>query len=297
MQDIDIVFRNKHIGVEELEDIKRTIQCHWDRGRKFISKVMSEHWNWRQPNGQLKDQVCRLLLLRLEEKGYIHLPPRKKSANNELRAYYRHSSEILDNICTTPIDDTVRQIKPIELVQVRKTPLEPLWNELINKYHYLGHNVTVGSHLKYIAFYKGRPLACLAWASATWALRCRDELVGWTAQQRRIKLKHIVNNTRYLILPWVSIKYLASHLLSINTKKLSSDWIDVYGYPVYLLETFVDRNRFRGTCYKAANWIYAGQSKGYAKRIKFYYHGQIKDIYIYPLIPNFREKLIETETI
>jgi hypothetical protein len=294
MQDIDIIFRNKHIGAKELEDISRTIQYHWDRGRKFISKALCEYWDWRQPNGQLKDQVCRLLLLRLEEKGYIKLPPRKKSANNELRGYYHHCPDVLEKISTEPIVDTLRHIKPIELLQVRKTLLEPLWNELVNTYHYLGHNITVGSHLKYIALCRGEPLACLAWGSGIWALQCRDEFIGWSKQQRRMNLKYIVNNTRFLILPWVSVKYLASHLLSINIKRLSSDWMKLYGHPVYLLETFVDRNRFRGSCYKASNWIYVGQSKGYAKRIIFYNHGQIKDIYLYPLIPDFREKLIET---
>jgi hypothetical protein len=291
MENFVIVFRNRSFNYEDLEKIKQIIQTHWNRGRTYISKILAQQLDWRQPNGQLKDQVCRLLLLRLEEKGYIKLPPRKKSANNELRSYYRSKVEILQDLSLSPIIGKVAQIQPIELRQVRKTPQEHLWNELVNKYHYLAHNVIVGSHLKYIAFYKERPIACLAWGAAIWALQCREQFIGWTAPQRKNKLKFVVNNNRFLILPWVRVKNLASHLLSLNIRRISIDWKQIYGYPIYLLETFVDRAKFKGTCYQASNWIYVGQTKGYAKRINFYYHGQLKDIYLYPLTSHFREYL------
>lgn len=294
MQKTDIVFRNRRIGQEDIADIKRIIQSHWDRGRTFISRILCQQWQWKQPNGQLRDQVCRLLLLRLERDGYIKLPPRQKEANNECRTYYQRNQKVLKGISTEPIIIPIKQIQPIELRQVRKTTDEQLWNELINKYHYLSHNIIVGSHLKYIAFYRGRPVGCLGWGASIWALQDRDVFIGWTEKERRRNLKYVVNNTRFLILPWVEVKCLASHLLSLNIKRLSTDWIQIYGHPIYLVETFVDRSRFKGTCYKAANWIYAGQTKGYARRINFYYHGQIKDIYLYPLTPKFREKLIET---
>lgn len=289
-----IVFRNRPFSPKELEQIKQIIQTHWDRGRTYISKVLCQQLNWRQPNGQLKDQVCRLLLLKLEQKGHIELPARKKSANNDRRAYYHPRPEVLQDISTQPIVGSLGGIKPIELRQVRKTAQDLLWNELVYKYHYLSHRLIVGSHLKYIAFYKGRPLACLGWGAAIWALQGRDQFIGWTVQQRRKNLKFVVNNNKYLILPWIKVRNLASHLLSINTKRILTDWIQIYGHPIYLLETFVDPNKFKGTCYKASNWIYVGQTKGYAKRINFYYHGQLKDIYLYPLDFGFRDKLIET---
>lgn len=286
-----IVFRNRAFSQKELQQMKQIIQIHWNRGRTYISKIICQHLNWIQPNGQLKDQVCRLLLLKLEKEGYIELPPRKKSANNYRRAYYRNRTEVLNKISIQPITGSVEQIKPIELRQVRKTSDEFLWNELVYKYHYLSYRIIVGSHLKYIAFYKGRPLACLAWGAAIWALQCRDQFIGWTHNQRKKNLKFVVNQTRYLILPWINVKNLASHLLSINIKRLLVDWIQIYAQPIYLLETFVDRSKFCGTCYMASNWIYVGQTKGYSKQINFYYHGKVKDIYLYPLDPKFREKL------
>jgi hypothetical protein len=289
-----IVFRNRPFSQKEVQQMKQIIQVHWNRGRTYISKIVCQHLNWRQPNGQLKDQVCRLLLLRLEQEGYITLPPRKKSANNDCRAYYRKSADVLHKLSIQPIAGSVEQIKPIELKQVRKTSDELLWNELVNKYHYLSHRVIVGSHLKYIAFYEGRPLACLAWGAAIWALQWRDQFIGWSHRQKRRNLKFVVNQTRYLILPWIKVKNLASHLLSINIKRLLRDWRQIYAHPIYLLETFVDPNRYSATCYRASNWIYVGQTKGYAKQINFYYHGQVKDIYLYPLDPKFREKLIES---
>ena len=293
MQSTEIIFRNKKISHKEVKEIRKIIQTYWDRGRTYISREICQELNWRQPNGQLKDQVCRLLLLKLEEKGNIELPARKTSAHNDRRSYCRLREEVLQDVSTEPIVGRLRQIKPIELKQVRGTAQEHLWNILVYKYHYLKHKVIVGSHLKYIAFYKGEVVGCLSWGAAIWAVQCRDEYIGWGECHRRRNLRFVINNNRFLVLPWVNVKNLASHLLSINIKRLFTDWVQIYNHPIYLIETFVDPARFKGTCYKAGNWIYIGQTKGYAKRIKFYYHGQVKDVYVYPLVSSFREKLLE----
>jgi len=176
---------------------------------------------------------------------------------------------------------------------VRNTSLEPLYNSLIHQHHYLGYRQIVGQHLKYMAFLGDRPVACLGWGSAAWAVKSREAFIGWDKTTKGNNLAFVVNNTRFLILPWVSIKCLASKLLAMNARRIASDWMAVYQQPVYLLETFVEKERFLGTCYKAANWICVGQTKGTAKRGHDHLvHGLIKDVFLYPLRKDFREKLI-----
>jgi hypothetical protein len=177
-------------------------------------------------------------------------------------------------------------------MRVRNTSLEPFYNSLIQRYHYLGYRQIVGNHIKYIAFAGDRPLACLGFGSAAWSVKPRDAFIGWNKETKRKNLHLVGNNTRFLILPWVSVKYLASKLLALCAKTISSDWLSLYHHPLYLLETFVDTERFPGTSYRAANWIPVGQTKGIAKKGHLHLpHGRIKDIYLYPLRRNFREKL------
>ncbi|MDO8720905.1 MAG: DUF4338 domain-containing protein [Syntrophales bacterium] len=165
---------------------------------------------------------------------------------------------------------------------------------LVHQYHYLGYRQIVGQHLKYMAFLGNRPVACIGWGSAAWAVKSRETFIGWDKSTKGRNLSFVVNNTRFLILPWISIKCLASKLLAMNARKIADDWMTVYQQPVYLLETFVKRDRFRGTCYKAANWICVGQTKGTSKRGHDHLvHGLIKDVYIYPLRKDFRKKLLD----
>ena len=288
MDMLPITIRKRTIIDADIVQIQATVNEHWSQGRKHISKILCRQWKWFQPNGRLKDMACRELLLTLNRKGLITLPPRLSSASNEKR----NRTIPVVNIDQSPLQDTPANLHVVDLKPVRNTKLEPLYNSLIHQHHYLGYRQIVGNHLKYIAFINDRPVACLGWGSAAWKVKSRDTFIGWQPKTRRDNLHFIANNTRFLILPWISIKCLASKILALNVRRISDDWLNTYHYPVYLLETFVEKNRFKGTCYKAANWIRTGQTKGTAKRGHDHlFHGNIKDVYLYPLRKNFREKL------
>lgn len=283
-----LTIRKRTITDADLPLIQTTVDRHWDRGRKYISKVLCQEWNWRQPNGRLKDMACRELLLTLSRKGLITLPPRLISAHNDKRNRSIPVVEIEQNL----LNGKPSQLPPVKLKLVRNTPLEPLYNSLVQQYHYLGYRQIVGNHLKYIAFIEEQPLACIGWGSAAWSVKSRDSFIGWTKSTKEKSLHLVANNTRFLILPWISVKYLASKVLALNAKRISDDWIHIYNHPIHLLETFVEKERFKGTCYKAANWIRVGQTKGTAKHGHDHlFHGNIKDIYLYPLRKDFRKKL------
>ena len=285
---LPITIRKKTITQADLESIQTTVNDHWNKGRTPISKILCQQWNWIQPNGQLKDMACRELLLTLNRKGLLKLPPRQTSAHNEKR---NRSIPVVE-VNQSSLNCKLADLPPVELKSVRNTNLESLYNSLIQQHHYLGYRQIVGNHLKYIAFISGRPVACLGWGSAAWSVKSRDTFIGWNKATKEKNLHFIANNTRFLILTWISVKCLASKLLALNAKRISDDWLKVYNHPLYLLETFVEKNRFKGTCYKAANWIRVGQTKGTAKRGHDHlFHGKIKDIYLYPLRKDFRKKL------
>jgi len=288
MDMLPITIRKRTITNTDIVQIQATVNEHWTKGRKHISKVICRQWKWFQPNGRLKDMACRELLLTLSRKGLITLPPRLSSASNEKR----NRTIPVVNIDQSPLQDTPANLRVVDLKLVRNTKLEPLYNSLIHQHHYLGYRQIVGNHLKYIAFIEERPVACLGWGSAAWKVKSRDTFIGWQPKTRKDNLHFVANNTRFLILPWVSVKCLASKLLALNARRISDDWIQTYNYPLYLLETFVEKKRFKGTCYKAANWILTGQTKGTAKKGHIHLnHGNIKDVYLYPLRKDFRKKL------
>jgi hypothetical protein len=286
---LPITIRKRTITDADIVQIQATVDALWNQGRKHISKVLCRQWNWFQPNGRLKDMACRELLLTLNRKGLITLPPRLTSANNEKR----NRTIPAVNIDRSPFQEKLANLGFVDLKPVRNTKLEPLYNSLIQQHHYLGYRQIVGNHLKYIAFIDDRPVACLGWGSAAWKVKSRDTFIGWDPKTRKENLHFIANNTRFLILSWVSVKYLASKILALNARRISDDWLNTYNYPLYLLETFIERDRFKGTCYKAANWILTGQTKGTAKKGHMHVtHGNIKDVYLYPLRKDFRKKLI-----
>lgn len=284
-----LIIRGRPVTSRDLALIHSLLNKYWDQGRTFISRELCKQWNWHQPNGALKDMACRELLRRLEQKGLITLPPGKKKINRK----YKKPFPKLPPHETHPIEGRLKDFLPLDLKMVRGSPQETLYNGLIHQYHYLGYRQTVGPHLKYIVFIKEDPIACLSWGGAAWKVACRDQFIGWSALAHRKNLFLIVNNTRFLILPWVHIPYLASHLLSQNIKALSSDWYRWYKYSPVLLETFVDSERgFKGTCYKAANWLLVGSTKGRGKNDR--YHQKllpVKDVFLYPLKKEFREVL------
>ena len=254
-----------------------------------MSRRLCLAWNWTQPNGQPKDMICRGLLLDLERKGAIHLPPRKKTPLNPF--LHRSPPERIE-VDQTPVNTPLRELFPISIRQVRRSPLEKLCNSLIEEHHYLGYTQPVGEHLKYMALSGDRPVGCLAFSSAAWHLGPRDNFIGWTPALREKNRHLLAYNTRFLIMPWVRVPHLASHLLAQCSKRLSKDWQTLYSHPVHWVETFVDSERFKGTCYQAANWIFLGKTTGRGKLDQTRKPNRsIKDVYGYPLIRQFRERL------
>lgn len=275
--------------MQDIATIRRIIESHPDKSRRFISQEVCRIWNWRQPNGVLKDMVCRSLLLLLESKGYIKLPARKFTPRNPLAKRKKPSKAIVDQ---TPIECAVGELLPINLEQVRRTAFEKLFNGLISDYHYLGYTQPIGEHLKYIAFADERPIACLAWGSSPWYIGVRDRFIGWSKEERENNLHLIANNLRFLILPWIDVPCLASYLLALNRRCLSREWQRLYHHPIHLVETFVDTEKYQGTCYKADNWICAGKTTGLGKLSKSRRPSlSKKDVYIHPLTRRFRKEL------
>jgi hypothetical protein len=284
-----ITIRKRTISDSDIKEIQDTVHEHWTKGRKEISRVLCRQWQWFQPNGRLKDMACREILLTLKRKGLITLPPPLHNANN----HKRNKTIIKIDIDQTPLEQKLSALPPVKLKMVRSTEAQPLYNSLVHYHHYLGYRQIVGNHLKYIAYIGDRPAACLGWGSAAWSVKSRDAFIGWNKKTKEERLGFVANNTRFLVLPWVQVKCLASKVLALNIKSISDDWMAIYHHPLYLLETFVEQNRFKGTCYKAANWIKVGQTKGIAKSGHDHrLHGNIKDVLVYPLTKGFRKKLM-----
>jgi hypothetical protein len=279
--------RGRTIDHGELEIIRAVVAQNWDNGRSEISRILCREWNWKQANGQLKDMACRALLLALEKKGEIELPAR-------LQETFRFPRKAPGNVChdSSEVKGKLPDFDPLSIQMVRFGPDEALWDHLVDKYHYLARPWIVGSYLKYIAYLGNRPVACLGWGSAAWKVACRDQLIGWNAAVRESNLHKVVNNVRFLVLPWVHVEHLASKVLSGNIRALVKDWAKFYNSPVTLLETFVDTRRFAGTCYRAANWKCIGTTLGRGKYDRLHQaSGSNKAVFVYPLRRNFRETL------
>jgi hypothetical protein len=255
-------YRGWVIAAQDLEFIREFIKQHPGLSRRRLSAQLCEAWQWRQANGALCDMVCRGLLLMLHRAGEIKLPPVRQISLNPFVRRVRPAPALIDQ---TPIAGALKEVKPIAIQQVRRTAHEPLFNSLIEHHHYLGYEQPVGEHLKYVVWAKRRPLACLAWSSAPRHLGSRDRYIGWSATARRRNLRLVAYNTRFLILPWIRVPHLASHILGQVTKSLSRDWERMYGHPIHFAETFIDPARFRGTCYRAANWRFLGMTTGRGK--------------------------------
>ncbi|MBZ5565788.1 MAG: DUF4338 domain-containing protein, partial [Acidobacteriia bacterium] len=253
-------------------------------------------WGWKQANGALRDMVCRGLLLELERAGRLELPPARHVHRNPSTRRATDGGKALAPLLldTTPLETSLRTIRPLEFQQVRRTPEEPLFNYLVAQYHPLGYTRPVGEHLKYLVYAAGRPIACVAWSSAPRHLGARDRFIGWSAEARRRNIRFLAYNPRYLILPWVRVPHLASHVLGQMARRIAADWERIYGHPIYFLETFVDPERYRGTCYRAANWVVMGRTTGRGKNCPNKRPNRsIKEVLGYPLTPRFRELLAE----
>jgi len=282
-------YRGRVIEPGDILSICAFIAAHPDVSRRQLSAKLCEAWNWRQANGALRDMVCRGLLLLLERAGHIELPAVRVRPNNPLSRRARPAPALIDR---TPIAVPLRELRSVELAQVRRTADEGLFNSLMEEHHYLGYEQPVGEHLKYLAIAQGRPVACLAWSSAPRHLGSRDRYIGWNVAARKRNIHLLAYNTRFLILPWVRVPHLASHILGRMAAVLSQDWEQLYGHPVYFAETFIDPGRFRGTCYRAANWQLLGVTTGRGKNDHTYQPNRpIKEVLGLPLTPRFRELL------
>ena len=286
---VELKYRGRVVTAEDILYIRELIAAHPRASRRRLSEKLCEAWQWRQTNGALRDMVCRGLLLMLHRTGHIELPPVKFVPHNPFVRRVRPEPMPVD---TTPILGPLADLRPVEIEQVRRTDHEPLFNCLMEQYHYLAYEQPVGEHLKFLVWVQGRPIACLAWSSAPRHLGSRDRYIGWSAEARRCNIHFLAYNTRYLILPWVRVPHLASHILGRMTSQLSSEWERMYGHPVYFAETFIDPTRFRGTCYRAANWKFLGLTTGRGKNDHTYKPNRpLKEVLGLSLTPRFRELL------
>ena len=252
-----ITYGGRCFSSEELALMRQAASDYAERGITEIARTLCEWLDWKRPNGRLKNHECRLLLERLDHQGILKLPAVRRSGRRGPR------SVVIDTEtdAPTPIQTTVTELEPLRLVLVEK-PESSLWRQLIQRFHYLGCRVPVGAHLRYfVKSGNGQILACLLWTSPAWTMAPRDQSIGWNPEQRARNLQYIVNNG-FLILPWVRVQGLASTILARSAKQLPQDWRQHYGYVPLLLETLVDASRFKGTCYRAANWIYLGNTAG-----------------------------------
>ena len=287
--ELPIRYRGRQATSGEVALIRRLIAANPDDSRRALSVKLCKALSWVQPNGALKDMVCRGYMLELHRGGYIKLPAKKCSPPNPFVERKKPTEISIDK---RPLTTALKNIRPLKVQQVRRSRLEKLYNSLIEAYHYLGYCQPVGEHLKYIVFAGQRPVGCLAWSSAARHIGCRDRFIGWSAQYRRKHIDLIAYNTRFLILPWVKVPYLASHILAQMAKVVAADWQRVYHHRLYYLETFVDKQRFAGSCYKAANWIYLGDTTGRGKNDQSKKANRsIKAVFGYPLTTDFRRHL------
>jgi hypothetical protein len=287
--ELDLRYRGRAATTEDIELINALMADNPDDSRFKLSFKFCKEVGWVQPNGNPKDMVARGYMLALHRSGHITLPPKRSNPPNPLARRKRPTIVSIDKI---PINTKLKKIMPIEFLQVRRSSREKLFNSLVDQYHYLGYTQPVGEHLKYMVYAGKSPVACLAYSSAPRHIGPRDAFIGWDQKIRKKNIGLICYNMRFLILPWVRVPYLASHILAGAAKILPGDWNKIYNHPVYYIETFVDRHLFAGTCYKAANWIYLGDTKGLGKDSQTKIPNRpIKAIYGYPLVKNFRKLL------
>jgi hypothetical protein len=285
-----VCYRGRQFGPEQIEFLRQLIRDNPECSRRRLSAMVCEAWNWRQPNGQLCDMICRSLMLQLERQGLLTLPARKCIPNNPLAAERRKPPRV--EVDQSPVGGRLKELGPLEIRQVRRSRWEGLWGSLIEHHHYLGYCHPVGEQLKYLVFRAERPIAAFGFSSAPRHLGPRDRFIRWSAVQRRANIHLIATNTRFLILPWVSVPHLASHLLARIAGRVPLDWQQIYHHRIYFLETFVDTERFSGTCYRAANWRYLGLTTGRGKDAQTHKPNRsLKAVWGYALAEDFRQHL------
>lgn len=289
-------YRHRVIADADLVLIRQLIAENPQCSRRRLSEKLCEAWNWVQPNGALRDMVCRGMMLMLHRRGLIELPPVRQVGRSSLREGGGRDKPEAVSVEQAPLSMSLAELGPLEIRQVRRTPEEALFNSLLQQHHYLGYSQPVGEHLKYLVFARGRPIACVAWSSAPRHLGSRDRFIGWCAQARLNNIRLLAYNTRFLILPWVRVAHLASHILGRMARMLSADWQRLYAHPIYFVETFIDPQRFAGTCYRAANWTVMGQTTGRGKAAPTRaVNRSIKQVLGYALVKDFRQRLSQLD--
>jgi Domain of unknown function (DUF4338) len=285
-------YRGKDVTADEVQLIKELIAANPGLSRRRLSTELCQAWNWVQPNGKLRTMVCRGLMLALHRAGLIELPPARPNVRNPLAERPKPAPVL--NLSWEPLQATVGGLGALEIRQVRRTPDEKLFGSLMEAHHYLSYTQPVGEHLKHLLCVGGTPLACLAWSSAPRHLAPRDRFIGWSQEQRKASIGGVAYNSRFLMLPWAKGPHLASQLLAQVAPRVCADWQELYRHPIHLLETFIDPERFPGSCYRAANWIYLGQTTGRGKAdLTHRANRSLKEVWVYPLIKDFRQQLCQ----
>src|SRR5437660_9173469 len=288
--DVVLRYRGRIVGQPELVLIRSLIEEHPAASRRELSQKLCQARNWVQANGAACDMVCRGLMLALDRAGHIRLPAPKRRPPNPLAVRAKPSCPEID---TSLMVSSLKDLGPLEFRLVGRTPDEPVFNGLIEHYHYLAYTRPVGEKVKYMIWAGDRPVAGVAWSSAPRHLGPRDRFIGWSAEARRRNIRFIAYQTRYLILPWVRVKFLASHILGQMAGRISQDWERIYGHGIYYLETFINPERSRGTCYLAANWTALGLTTGRGKASNGHRPNRpFKQVLGYSLRRDFRQRLM-----
>jgi len=285
-----MVIQGRELHAEDTGLIRSLLAEHGDWCRTRLSEELCRRWDWCNGQGRFKDMAARTLLLKLERAGLIQLPKRRCPSSNG----FRNRNPPLVAHATESIRCALRDLRPlaVSIVEPGSADLR-LFNCLLSRYHYLGHRNTVGENIRYLVRDRtGRPVGCALFGSAAWKCAARDAWIGWDRGRREANLGFLTNNTRFLVLPWVTVPHLASHMLAALARRVRADWQAKYGHPVHALETFVDRDRFKGTCYRAANWLRLGSTQGRTRNDHNHcIRATVKDVYLYPLSPDFRGEL------
>lgn len=286
-----LFLQGRSISPAQLEWIRSLLRQNAGWGRSRLSVHIAQSWNWRNQAGALKDMAARTLLLKLERSGLIALPPARTGGGGSRKAIPPDPAQ--PSLFAPPkIHSSLAALMPVDLALACSAPDRKLFASLLGDHHYLGYSRPVGENLQYLARdASGQVLACLLFGAAAWKCAPRDQFIGWTRPQREGNLCLLANNSRFLILPWVRVPHLASWLLSRAVARLSRDWLSRYGHPIWLVETFVQRERFSGVCYRAANWLLLGQTTGRTRNGSSQPVSPIKDIYARPTHRNFRNHL------
>jgi hypothetical protein len=285
--------QGRPFGAVQLAEIEHLLEQSPESSRYQLSRRLATLWNWRTANGQLKDMAARSLLLKLQEQGWIKLPERRwESPTRSGRAPSQTPLALLDE---TRCEGSLSSLIPLridELSQLGRHARRAKLEACVARYHYLGYRSRVGQNLQYwIGSAEGRALACVIFGAAAWQCAARDQWIGWSKEQRAQRLSGVVNNTRFLIFDWIRVPHLASHILGSIRQRIAADWKAKYRQALFVLETFVDRERFAGGCYRAANWLCVGQTRGRGRQGPHDPSTTIKDVYVYPLDPHFRQHL------